>query len=181
MIKNQFHNLRGEKKDQLLITSDKNGNRIGLATREECHKGDGKTHLAFMALVVDKEKKIILTKRSKKKSLWGGFWDASVVSHVLSNETPQQAAKRRGKEELGIEADFQDLGAFYYFAKYGENCENEYCHVLVGESSKEVEFNPVEIEKIRKISLEELTKEIKNNPEIFTPWLKLALEKFEIY
>lgn len=176
----RFHDLNGEQKNQLLVVVDQKGIPKGTATREVCHSGEGKPHMAFMALVIDKNGSIILTKRSKNKSLWGGYWDASVVSHVLPGETPEIAARRRGKEELGIEVDFQDLGAFYYFAKFGQNCENEYCHVLVGESNGEVEFNPVEIEEIKKITLAELKEEIKDNSEIFTPWLKLALEKVNI-
>ena len=177
MKRNNLHDLNGERKNQLLVLVDKKGRNLGLATREECHKGNGKTHLAFMAFVLDKDKKIILTKRAKRKSLWGGYWDVSVVSHVLPGETIEEAAERRGREELGIEVDFTNLGAFYYFEKFGEASENEYCHVLVGKSSQEIEFNPVEIEEIKKISVTELKQEIKDNQEIFTPWLKIALNK----
>ncbi len=177
MKTNNFHDLSGEQKNQLLVVVDQNGKKLGVAAREECHQGEGKTHLAFMALVIDSERKIILTRRSSKKSLWAGFWDASVVSHVLPGETVEQAAERRGKEELGIEVDFADLGSFYYFAKHGDSAENEFCHVLLGKSDDEIVFNPVEIEEIKKIKLPELKEEIKNNPKIFTPWLKLALEK----
>lgn len=177
---NRFHDLNGEKKEQLLTVTDKRGKRIGIATRQDCHKGEGKPHLAFMAFVTDRNGKIILAKRSKNKSLWPGFWDASVVSHVLPGETPREAAKRRGKEELGAEVDFKDLGAFYYFAKHGSEAENEYCHVLIGKTSQEVYPNNVEIEEIKKISLEELKEQIKNNSSGFTPWLKLALTKVNL-
>ena len=178
--KHILHNLSGEQKDQLLIITDKKGNKIGVATREECHKGEGKTHLAFVAFIIDSKERVLLTKRSKTKSLWGGYWDATVVSHVLPEETIEETAKRRGKEELGIEAEFKSIGAFYYFAKYGEDSENEYCHVLIGRTEKQVYPNPVEIEEIKKISLEGLLKDIKNNPDVYTPWIKIALEKVNI-
>lgn len=176
-MSHKLHDSRGERKHQILIVVDKDGNRIGQATREECHKGEGKPHLAFMAFVVDKNKNIILTRRSDKKSLWGGFWDVSVVSHILAGETAEMAANRRGKEELGVETDFTDLGAFYYFAKYNGNSENEYCHVLVGKTKEEISSNPVEIEEIKLVGKDELKKDIKTNSHIYTPWLKLAVEK----
>lgn len=177
-MKNHYlHDTAGERKDQLLITVDKSGNRIGEATREECHKGEGKTHLAFMAFLIH-DGKIVLTKRAGKKSLWAGYWDASVVSHVLSGETVKEAAHRRGKEELGAEVDFRDLGAFYYFAKHGNSAENEYCHVLVGEISEEIYPNPVEIEEKEDIPLKDLKGDIVKNPNIYTPWLILALDKY---
>lgn len=175
MKKNNFHNFAGEQKDQLLVLCDKNGNNLGTATRVECHNGKGKTHLAFMAFLYDKDGFVILTKRSKQKSLWADFWDASVVSHVLSGETPEKAAKRRGKEELGADTEFKDIGSFYYFAKHNDSAENEYCHVLIGKTDQEIFPNPVEIHSVEKITLEELKKRINSSPESFTPWLKLAL------
>jgi len=180
-MKNHYlHDTRGERKDQLLITVDKSGTRVGTGTREECHLGSGKTHLAFMAFVIYRGK-VVLAKRAAKKSLWPGYWDASVVSHVLVNETVEEAAHRRGKEELGVEVNFRDIGAFYYFAKHGNSAENEYCHVLIGETRNEIYPNPTEIEEVKLIRKVEFKKEIKANSEVFTPWLKLALEKFEIY
>lgn len=175
----KLHDSRGERKHQILIVVDKDGDQIGQATREECHKGEGKPHLAFMAFVVDKNKNIILTRRSNKKSLWGGYWDASVVSHVLAGETAVMAANRRGKEELGIETDFTDLGAFYYFAKYNGDAENEYCHVLVGKTVEEISPNPVEISEIKRINLQDLKDDIIIHKVKYAPWLVIAMEKFD--
>lgn len=175
---NHLHDLKGERKNQLLVMVDKDGTPKRLATREECHRGRGKTHLAFMAFILDNEGKVILAKRSKIKSLWGGFWDATVVSHILSGETPMQAANRRGKEEMGVDLMFKSIGAFHYFAEHGESSENEYCYCLIGKTEQKVYPNPVEISEIRKIDIDNLKKEIETNPVNFTPWLKLAIVKF---
>lgn len=180
MKRNKFHDLKGERKDQLLVVVDQNGKKIGTDTRENCHKGVGRPHLAFLALIRDAENRLILTQRSKIKSLWGGYWDASVVSHVLAGETPENAARRRCGEELGIEIDFRDLGAFYYTAHFVQDAENEYCHFLIGDQKGEIFPNPVEFSATRKITFIDLKKEIRKNPECFTPWLKLAIEKIDI-
>lgn len=177
---NNLHNLSGENRSQLLILVDKAGRPIGEASREDCHKGQGKAHLAFMAFIQDADGKIILTKRSKRKSLWSDFWDASVISHVLPGETVIEAAKRRGKEELGVEVDFRDLGAFYYFAGHGDSAENEYCHVLIGRTKLTVEPNPVEISEIKKMDYNQITEELRKHPNAYTPWFKLSLEKFDL-
>ncbi len=174
----KWHDLSGEKIDQLLITTDKEGKPIGQATRKVCHEGKGRTHLAFLAFLLDEDNNIYLQKRSLQKSLWDGYWDASVVSHVLPGESVEQAAKRRGKEELGVDVTFKNLGGFYYFAKYNGNCENEYCHLLIGKTTAPISHNPVEIEQVRKIKLTELKKELNTKNTHFTPWLRLALEKF---
>jgi isopentenyl-diphosphate delta-isomerase len=136
--------------------------------------------LAFAAFISDDERKTLLTRRSRKKSLWGGCWDAAVVSHVLPGETVEAAAKRRGGEELGIEVNFKRIGSFYYFAKHKENSENEYCYVLIGKTNDEVYPNPVEIMDLKKINLKELLSDIKKNPHSYTPWLKIAIRKINI-
>lgn len=179
-VSHYFHDLRGERKDQMLITVDKSGKITGQATREECHKCEGKTHLAFMAILIGKKGKIILTRRSSQKSLWSGIWDVTVVSHILAGETPESAAHRRGKEEMGVEAKFRDLGAFYYFAEHGESCENEYCHVLVGKTNDELHPNPVEISEMEEITFDELCSDINKNKNKYTPWLRLALDNIDI-
>lgn len=171
----KLHNITGEQKDQLLIVCDEHGKKLGLAKREKCHQGKGITHLAFMAFLKDKNGKIILTKRSKNKSLWSGFWDATIVSHILPGETPESAANRRGKEEMGVEAEFKDIGAFYYFARHGRSAENEYCHVLSANTREIIHPNPVEIDEVKLLSVEELSEDIKKNSGKYTPWLKKAI------
>lgn len=177
---NRLHNLKGEIKTQLLIVTDKNGNKQGLATREECHTGGGRIHLAFLAFVINFKGKVLLTKRGKNKSLWPQVWDASTVSHVLPGETVERAARRRGREELGIDVEFKDKSAFYYSEKYKNGAENEYCHILIGVSNLKPEGNPVEIDAVKFLTFSELKKEIKNNPDIYTPWLKLALDNITL-
>lgn len=174
----KWHDLSGEQKDQLLITTDKEGKPIGTATRSICHNRHGRPHLAFLAFIFDEHGSIYLQKRSNNKSLWDGYWDASVVSHVLPGETVERAAQRRGKEELGVEVEFRDLGGFYYFSQYNGNCENEFCHVLVGKTSDPINFNPVEIEMTRQISINELISDMNTKSIQITPWLRIALEKF---
>lgn len=176
----ELHDTEGEREEQLLITTDQNGKPTGTDTRKNCHTRDGKTHLAFMAILYGREGMIYLQKRSQKKSLWDTFWDGSVVSHVLPGETVEEACNRRGKEELGVEVEFVDRGAFYYFAKYGNNCENEYCHVLVGVTDKVIHPNPVEIEEIKEQKFDDLKKDIQENPNQYTPWLKIAVEKIDL-
>jgi isopentenyl-diphosphate Delta-isomerase len=180
--KHKFHDLKGESKKQMLTLVDKRtGKRIGQATREECHFGSGKPHLAFMAFILDAENDVILAKRASIKSLWANYWDSAVVSHVLENETPEISASRRAKEEMGVEMKFHDLGAFYYFAPHeGNSAENEYCHVLIGKTNEKLSPNPVEISETKKISLSDLKKELENDDTRFAPWFILAMKKFDL-
>lgn len=179
-IMNKFHNLSGEKSSQRLLLTDAKGLIIGTASREECHYGYGKPHLAFMAFILNKNNEILLTQRSSQKSLWPLYWDASTISHVLAGETVEKAANRRGKEELGMDVIFADLGAFYYREKYEKNSENEYCHVLIGISDISPNLNPVEINAVKKVSFSDLLRDINQHQDKYTPWLKLALKDQKI-
>lgn len=175
---NILHDLKGEDKNQFLTLCDKKGRIKGIATRDECHLGDGKPHLAFMALIFDKNGKLILGRRNPVKTLWGGAWDATAVSHVLPKETVEQAANRRGKEEFGVNVVFRNIGGFYYFARQDKRSENEYCYVLVGRTSEKIDPNPVEVSEIDKVNPQSLKKDLEKNPDKYTPWLRIAFEKF---
>ncbi len=176
-----LHDLNGERKEQLLILVDKeSGEKTGEATREACHKGKGLVHLAFIAFIIDEKRNIVLAKRSEKKSLWSGFWDAAVVSHVLSGETAGKAAERRAKEEMGVDMEFESIGSFYYFTKHNEYSENEYCHVLIGKTDRKLTSNPVEISEVRNVPYAKLQDEINAHKELFTPWFLLAMEKYNL-
>lgn len=180
MKKNPYHNRQGERKEQLLVLVDKNGKFQGKATREECHRGMGKTHLAFIAFIVNSSGELLLTKRSKHKSLWPLFWDAATISHVLPGETVEQAANRRGKEELGVDVDFKKISSFFYTAKYQNSSENEYCYIMLGKTQETVDPNPLEISEYKLLSLENLLNDIRLFPQQYTPWLRLALNDIKL-
>lgn len=174
-----LHDIKGERKNQLLILCDRVGKTIGTASREECHKGEGRTHLAFMAFVL-KDDKVVLTRRGKNKTLWPLFWDASVVSHVLPGETPEKAAARRSKEELGIAVKFTPVGSFFYKQRQDDYAENEFCYVLSGNTKEMVDANEIEIEEIIMLSKDEYTLFVKKEKINLTPWFKIVAEKFNL-
>ena len=164
---------------QLLVLTDDNGRILGTATRKECHYGKGRRHWGFILLVKNSEGKFILCKRADTKSCGPGLWDASVVSHVLPDETAQAAAIRRAGEELHISVtNIVDHGGFVYEASYGEYSENEYCSVLVGQSHDEPVANPEEISEIMYKTSEELQKGASENESLYAPWLTIPLKKF---
>lgn len=167
---------------QTLILVDKKDKTLGYCPKDECHKGKGLMHRAFMVFFLDKEGKILLTKRSKKKPLWPEFWDASVVSHVLKGENYKKAAVRRAKEEIGIkisENQLKEIGGFSYRSEYQNvGSENEYCQVLVGKLTQQIKINSEEISDFKFLTKDELLKEVSHNQEIFTPWFKIG---FRLY
>ena len=163
---------------EILILVDDNDNEIGTDTRENCHSGRGKRHRAYTALIFH-DGKLLLQQRSGKKLLWPGAWDVSFTSHVYPGESYQQAASRRAREELKAAVDdLADVLSFVYFAPQGDNAENEFCRVLVGEFDGKITPNPDEMTAVRWATVSEVASDLRAHPDAYTPWFKLSFEGF---
>lgn len=81
---------------------DEAGNPTGRARRSECHGNPALLHQAVHVFVVNGRGAVFLQKRSAAKDIQPGKWDTSVGGHVDAGETPDAAARRETREELGI-------------------------------------------------------------------------------
>lgn len=166
--------------EKLLLVNPKD-KIIGKETKEKCHKGRGILHRAFSILILNKKNQILLSKRSKFKTLWPLFWDNTCSSHPPKNESYEKAGQKRLKKEFGFNCSLKLIDKFRYQASYKHiGSENELCALLVGEYDKEqIKPNPREITDWKWINLEDFQKDIKKNPQRYTPWLKIDLEYLE--
>ena len=163
---------------EILILVDENDNEVGTDTRENCHAGKGKRHRAYTVFLFH-QGRLLLQRRSAKKLLWPGAWDVSFTSHVYPGETYQQAAERKAKQELGAKVGpLTDVHSFVYFAPQGDNAENEFCRVLVGEFDGKVTPNADEMSSVRWAKLSEVKSDLEAHPDSYTPWFKLSFEGF---
>ncbi len=84
-----------------------------------------------------KDREILLAQRSAKKTICPLLWDVSVAGHIDAGETPQIAAIRETKEEIGLELSEQDLhavGIFECFQKYENGIiDNEFHNTFISE------------------------------------------------
>ncbi|MHB9029487.1 MAG: NUDIX hydrolase [Candidatus Latescibacterota bacterium] len=98
---------------ELFDILDDDGNVIGQATRLECHSGSYLLHPVVHVLVFTSEGGLYLQKRSNRKDIQPGKWDASVGGHVSSGEALEHAVSREAEEELGIRGtDFERLYSY---------------------------------------------------------------------
>ena len=164
--------------EEILVLVDEKDNQIGTDTRENCHSGNGKRHRAYTVFLFH-EGKLLLQQRNAKKLLWPGAWDVSFTSHVHPGETYNQAAARKGLQELNARVgDLTDVHSFVYFAPQGRNAENEFCRLLVGTFDGKVMPNPDEIVAVRWTTVKEVAKDLAAHPDLYTPWLRLSFEGF---
>jgi len=158
----------------LLILVDSDDQEIGLMDKTLCHEDQGKLHRAFSIFLFNRSGEVLIQQRATSKPLWGDFWSNTCCSHPRAGESIDSAASRRIEEELGIQAELSFIYKFEYQARFNEQLsENELCSVYFGHFDGAPTPNPNEVQSWKWISRESLTKELRDNADLYTPWLKL--------
>ncbi len=169
--------LTRSEKDDTVILIDKNDKEIGFGKKIEVHKKN-KLHRAFSIFVFNSKGELLLQQRAKSKYHSGGLWTNTCCSHPRPGESIEKAAHRRLKEEMGFDCEVKELFGFYYNGKLDNDFfEHEYDHVLIGNFDGEPEPNPGEVDGWKWIGLEELRKDIQKNPDNYTYWLKVSIDR----
>jgi len=152
---------------------------LGLMEKMQAHE-NGILHRAFSVFLYNSKGEMLLQKRAAEKYHSPNQWTNACCSHPRIEETYEQAAKRRIKEELGIDCELEEKFWFIYKADVGQNLwEHELDHVFVGNYEGEFNLNKEEVAEVRYISLENLNLELEKNPENFTEWFKIILEEYK--
>lgn len=160
--------------DEPLILVDENDTVLGHDSKVACHRGQGLLHRAFSIFVFNRNNELLLQQRSAHKPLWPLFWSNSCCSHPRRGEGDRQSAQRRLSEELSITAQPELVYRFTYHAAFGDiGAEHELCSVYIVRSDTPIAFNESEIADCCYIAPEALDQELADNPERYTPWLKL--------
>jgi len=162
-----------------VILVDENDNQIGLEEKIKAHLGDGILHRCISVFVFNDKKEFLLQQRAKEKMLWPLYWTNTCCSHPKEGESYQEAGQRRLKEEMGFTCPLNVIGKMNYQACYKDiGSEREICAVLVGNYNGEVNVDEKEINDFKWVNFEGLKKDVLENPDIYTPWFKIDLEKF---
>ncbi|AZA57986.1 isopentenyl-diphosphate Delta-isomerase [Chryseobacterium shandongense] len=152
---------------------------LGLMEKQQAHL-NSLLHRAFSVFLFNNKGEMLLQKRASGKYHSPLKWTNAVCSHPRIEETYLEGAKRRLKEELGIETELSEKFSFIYKADVGNGLwEHELDHVFVGTFEDEFHLNKDEVEEVRYITIEDLDKEISENPENFTEWFKIILEEYK--
>jgi len=160
-----------------VILVDKEDNELGTEDKLKAHK-EAKLHRAFSVFIFDNKKRLLLQKREGSKYHSGGLWTNTCCSHPKPGEKEEEGAKRRLEEEFGFTTELKKAFSFIYEHRFDNGLiENEFDHVFVGKFDGKVAPDPEEIEDYKWISLEELEKDVRDNPEEYTPWFKIIFDK----
>ena len=165
--------------EEHVVLVSENDEVLGLMEKMQAHE-NGILHRAFSVFLFNDKGEMLLQKRAAEKYHSPNQWTNACCSHPRDGETYLEAANRRLKEELGIEAELTPKFHFIYKADVGGNLwEHELDHVFFGNYQDEFNLNKEEVSEVRYISMVDLDQELKENPENFTEWFKIILEEYK--
>lgn len=159
-----------------IILVDKKDQELGRMGKIEAHE-KGRLHRAFSIFIFNPKGQLLVQKRAEKKYHSGGLWSNTCCSHPRADEATDGAARRRLKEEMGIEADLKEIFSFVYKAKVGGLLEHEFLHVFFGKFDGDPAPNKNEAADWKWLAKRELIKDVKENPEKYTAWFRIILDK----
>jgi isopentenyldiphosphate isomerase len=122
-------------------------------------------------LVKDSAGKYIISKRGSHKKLDADKCDLSAFGNVDAGEDYQTAARRELMEELGINCEVKMLDKFYQEVDHKGKMYKFFCGVFLAESDDEPKLNH-ELVSYQKMSLEEIKKDVEENPDKFCQGFK---------
>ena len=159
--------------EQVVLVNEKN-EEIGLAEKDTAHTNNTPLHRGFSVFLFNSKKQLLLQKRSHLKKTFPLIWSNSCCGHPVSGEKAEDAARRRLKDELGIEkAEIKMvLPDFKYQAQMDGIMENEICPVMVAFSDDILKINNDEVEKTRWVTWNEFTQMVKSDDKTLSSWSK---------
>ena len=160
-----------------VILVDELDNPQGLMEKMEAHR-KGILHRAFSVFVFNDKEELLLQRRATSKYHSGGLWTNTCCSHPREGESPNQAALRRLKEEMGFVCPIEKAFHFIYRSELdNELTEHEYDHVFFGQFNGSPQPNNEEVGEWKYSSLQEIKDDIDENPLQYTEWFKICFHR----
>jgi isopentenyl-diphosphate delta-isomerase len=164
-----------------LVVVDEADLVLGKADQDRCHSGEGILHSAFLAMIFDRQKRLLEARRSRHKRLWPFFWDGTVAGHFYPGEDREETVKKRIADEIGLACDgLRYMFRFSYQALYQDiGLEREVCHVYfaAGIDGQEIVLNAREVSEARFLEIPRTSELVAAGAVDFTPWFLLAFRK----
>jgi isopentenyl-diphosphate delta-isomerase len=160
---------------ELVVLVDERDREIGIVGKLRAHL-TGQRHRAVSVFVFDAIGRVLLQRRADDKYHSAGRWANTCCSHPRPGESPADAAKRRLREEMGLDCALTAVVNFIYRADVGGGLvEHELDHVFVGRSATEPVPDPSEVREYRWAHVEDLLREMRERPNEFVAWLAPAI------
>jgi len=99
--------------DELVDVIDEAGNTVGVVTRREM-RARKLPHRCTYVLVFNSRGELFIHQRTATKDVFPSYWDTCVGGVLSAGESFAGGVKREIREELGIDAEAEELFDFWY-------------------------------------------------------------------
>jgi len=163
--------------DEQVILVDERDRELGAGEKLRAHR-EGALHRAFSVFIFDGAGRLLIQKRAREKYHSAGLWSNTACGHPRPGEATREAARRRLREEMGLDCELREAFEFLYRAELdGALVEHEYDHVFVGTHEGGPRApDPAEVEDWRWVSMSELRRGLREESHLYSYWLKLVVE-----
>lgn len=167
--------------EEQVVLVDRQDTPLAFLGKLEAHRR-GLLHRAISVFIFNSKGEWMLQRRADGKYHSGGLWTNTCCSHPRPAEPTPAAAKRRLREEMGLETELTHAFSFTYRAEFENGLiEHELDHVYVGFSDEIPRPDPNEAGAWRMLDLETLRQEVAQDPVRFTPWFRIAMPRVEAW
>lgn len=139
----------------------------------------GLLHRAIAILLFDEHRSVYIQRRADSMGWYPSHWTLSVMGHVSSGETYEQAARRELSEELGVECELKRISKVKTPDwPYGDLVEREYLVVFEGNITSPKITLSEETKEGKFVGFEEFVKMAEEQHDKLTPDTLLALDVY---
>ena len=161
--------------DQIILVDESN-RALGHAEKHAAHRS-GLLHRAFSVFLCDGRGRVLLQQRNAAKYHSGGLWANSCCGHPRVGERTKTGARRRVREELGVDVDL----AFGFRARYQTSFanglhENEIVYVYFGRLDEPTAPDRAEIADVEFAELSQVARDMQRTPDAYAFWFRHYIE-----
>lgn len=163
--------------DEEVILVDADDRPMGTLAKLVAHR-TAIRHRAFSVFLFDSAGNVLLQSRALTKYHSGGLWTNACCGHPRVGESPEDAARRRLFEEMGVDAPLTFRGTLDYTAALPDGWhENEVVHLFTGVTDAEPEPAAQEVHAWRRVAPADLRAEAARDVNAFTAWFRIYMDK----
>ena len=163
---------------EVIVLVDEDDKEVGTEEKIRAHQDGGKLHRAFSVFVFNNRDEMLIQKRAAGKYHCAGLWTNTCCSHQRPDESLEDAVHRKLKQEMGFDTKLREIFSFIYKAPFENGLtEHELDHVFIGAFNGKPNLNPEEADDFRWVNPEGLERDVRENPEKYTPWFRKVLER----
>jgi isopentenyl-diphosphate delta-isomerase len=158
--------------EETVVLVDEDDRVLGTMPKGDVHGRTTPLHRGFSCFVFHVDhKRLLIQQRSAKKKTWPLAWSNSCCGHPRPAESVLQAADRRLRHELGLEAVvLHQVASYRYCFTRDDVMENEICPIVVGTVAGEPVIDPDEVAAVSWIDWDAFLAEVAALPQRYSEW-----------